>query len=65
MDKKTEENKTFTQDELKNIQVFLSRMDIKGTESLPHAIIMQKLNLMIEPDVERVKEKKEEPKKEK
>lgn len=42
----------FTQEELKNLQIFMNRVDIKGQESLAHAILSQKIAKMITPKEE-------------
>lgn len=40
----------FTQEELKNLFVFMNRVDLKGQESTAHAIIMQKIGDLLKPE---------------
>jgi len=37
----------FNEQELKNLQIFLNRVDIKGHESLAHAEVMMKIGQML------------------
>lgn len=34
----------FTEQQVQQLKVFLSRVDLKGSESMTHAILMQELN---------------------
>lgn len=53
----------FTNEELNNIGIFLGRVDLKGTESVAHAVIMQKLQKMLQPvPEEKPKEEKKDEK---
>lgn len=39
----------FTQEELNNLGAFMSRVDLKGTESELHALLMQKIKGLLKP----------------
>ena len=56
---------TLTQDDYKNIHYFLTKCRLEGTESITHAILLQKTAAMVIPTPEDSEEEpKEEPKKE-
>ena len=50
----------FTNEELNNLGAFMARVDLKGSESVAHAMLMQKLQNLLKPVAP-----KEEPKEEK
>ena len=54
----------FSQEELKNLLTLLNRVDMKGNEALPMAMLMQKINGLITPEQPKKEESKEEDKKE-
>lgn len=41
----------FTEEELKNLAIFLNRVDLKGSESFPHAMLLSKINQLLAPKV--------------
>lgn len=54
----------FTQDELKNLQVFLGRVQLTGNEALPLVLLQQKIIQLQKPESTKEEEKTEEVKKE-